>query len=154
MAETELMQSIRQALSRGACRIFRCNVGTGWAGGGGERRATRATPETLAALRRELRVGDVVVPAARPLHAGLQRGNGDLIGWQRIRITPDMVEREVAVFVSLEVKVPGRAPTPHQRNWRQQVAAAGGIAAVVSSVEEAVKFCNDWRPKLGQGGDS
>jgi len=154
MAETELMQSIRQALSRGACRIFRCNVGTGWAGGGGERRATRATPETLPALRRELRVGDVVVPSARPLHAGLQEGNGDLIGWESLVITPAMVGKRVAVFISIEAKVPGRYPTAHQRNWRQQVAAAGGIAAVVRSEEEAVKFCNDWRTNLCQGGDS
>lgn len=137
MSESQIGAEIRQKLSRGPARLFRCNVGTGWAGGGRNRKATRVTPANLAGMRAELRPGDVVVPNARPLHAGLAKGNGDYVGWVSREITPEMVGQRVAVFASLEVKVPGQLARPEQRNWRDQVTAAGGLAGVADSVEKA-----------------
>lgn len=117
-------------------------MGTGWAGGGGERKATRVTPENRDRILREIRVGDVIVPAARPLHAGLQTGSADNIGWETIEIevTPEMVGRvfRLAVFLSLESKRrQGGRLDECQRNWQEQVNAAGGIAVVARSAEEA-----------------
>ncbi len=137
MLERQIQEDIRSALSRGKIRLHRNNVGTGWAGGGGKRRATRVTPDNIHRLRAELRPGDVVVPSARPLHAGLEEGSGDLIGWESRLITPAMVGQRLAVFASVEVKsATGRARAA-QLNWAKQVRAAGGIAGFARSEAEA-----------------
>ena len=68
---------------------------------------------------------------------GLARGSADLIGFRTVTITPDMVGQRLAVFVSLEVKTPTGRIRPEQANWQRTVSAAGGLAAVVRSVQEA-----------------
>ncbi len=137
MRERQIQEDIRRAISRQTIRLHRNNVGTGWAGGGGKRRATRVTPDNIHRLRAELRPGDVVVPAARPLHAGLEEGSGDLIGWESRLITPAMVGHTLAVFASVEVKAPGGRARAAQLNWAEQVRAAGGIAGFARSEAEA-----------------
>ena len=70
-------------------------------------------------------------------HGGkVLRGPSDLIGWRTITITPDMVGRQVAVFAAVEVKDRAKA-TPEQEQFIAQVQAAGGLAGVAHSVEEA-----------------
>ena len=70
-------------------------------------------------------------------HGGkVLRGPSDLIGWRTITITPDMVGRQVAVFAAVEVKDRAKA-TPEQEQFIAQVQAAGGLAGVARSVEEA-----------------
>mgnify|MGYP006273510687 CR=1 FL=1 len=73
----------------------------------------------------------------RPVTFGLAKGSADLIGWTTRTITPDMVGQTVAVFTSLEVKTPTGRVSPEQRQWLEAVQAAGGVAGVVRSVEEA-----------------
>jgi hypothetical protein len=137
VSERQIQENIRSALSRGDTRLFRQNVGLGWTGGNGGRKATRVTPDNLGRLRAELRPGDVVVPSARPLHAGLETGSADLIGWESRLITPAMVGQTVAVFASVEVKsATGRARAA-QLNWAEQVRTAGGIAGFARSEAEA-----------------
>ena len=150
--EHQIQSDIHNALSRGFLRVFRCNVGTGWAGGDRERRATLVTRENINDLRLELRVGDAIVPNARPLHAGLQKGNGDLIGWQSVTITPEMVGETVAIFTSIEVKTAKGAHRAAQNTWREQVLAAGGIAFTARSVEQAKTILKEMLQRLtGQG---
>lgn len=67
---------------------------------------------------------------------GLCEGSSDLIGWRTVTITPDMVGRRLAVFVAIEVKDKGR-PTPEQLAFIEVVLAAGGLAGVARSIEEA-----------------
>lgn len=119
MSEQEIQQRIRLACSRDDARLFRNNVGQGWIG------------------RMERRGRDVLLRDARPLQAGLSRGSADLIGWKTVTITPDMVGQRVAVFASVEVKAARGSVRPDQRTWLELVRAAGGIAGVVRSVEEA-----------------
>ena len=57
-------------------------------------------------------------------------GASDLLGWA----TVDGVAR----FVAIEVKVPGQKPRKDQTHFLQAVQAAGGIAACVTSVDEAL----------------
>lgn len=111
------------------CRIFRNNVGVGWVGK--SKRYTTAATVTV-------RPGDVVIRAARPLHAGLFVGSGDLIGRTTITITPAMVGQSIAVFTSIEVKADDGGMDADQINWREQTAAAGGIAFVARSEQEAL----------------
>jgi len=108
--ETVLQQRIRLALgTRSNLRIFRNNTGS------------LPDPRT-----------------GRPIQFGLTRGSADLIGWRTITITPEMVGQQLAVFTSLEVKTTTGPLTPEQRNWLEAVKRAGGIAAVVRSVEDAL----------------
>ena len=71
---------------------------------------------------------------------GLARGSADLIGYRTITITPDMVGQQVAVFASIEVKTPTGRIRPEQRAWMETVQAAGGIAGVARSVEDALRI--------------
>jgi hypothetical protein len=142
MLESATMREIWRDLSRGTRRLFRNNVGTGWAGGDGHRKALRVTPQNLAQARAAVRPGDVIVPNARPLHAGLQRGSADNVGWETIEIpvTDTMVGRTIrlAVFLSVESKRRhGGRLEGDQRTWLEQVRQAGGIAVVARSSEEA-----------------
>lgn len=84
--------------------------------------------------------GDVLVKKARALHAGLFKGAGDILGWETIEITPEMVGRKVAVFVSMEGKEGAGRSEPDQVNWREQVRNAGGIAGEVRSIEDAQRL--------------
>lgn len=110
--ETNLVQSIRLALSRGSVRLHRNNRGklqdkTGrWVSFG---------------------VGDP--------------GGADLIGWQTVEIGPEHVGMRFARFLSIEVKSPkartDRKRAEDQANWRRAVNEAGGVAIEARSVADA-----------------
>lgn len=68
-------------------------------------------------------------------------GGSDLIGWQSVTITPDMIGKKVAIFVAIETKA-AEARTKKKRliaqsNFVQQVHKAGGRAGFARTVEEA-----------------
>jgi hypothetical protein len=123
-SEHEIQQRVLLAHGSGPVRLWRNNVGTGWAG-----QATRVTAGNLQAIAHTLRPGDVVVRNARPLHAGLCVGSSDLIGYRRVG--------DLAQFVALEVKSATGRPTPEQTRFLDHISSAGGCAAVIRSVEDA-----------------
>ena len=106
-SEQTIQQQIRLQCSRGPVRLYRNNCGV---------------------LRDQRGV---------PVRYGLQPGSGDLIGWRTITIGPEMVGQQVAVFASIEVKSATGRLRPEQRQWMEAVQAAGGIAGVARSVEDA-----------------
>ena len=106
-SEQRIQQEIRLAISKGDTRVFRNNTGT---------------------LRDQ---------HGRPVSFGLCKGSADLIGWRTVTITPEMVGQQVAVFTSIEVKTPTGRLRPEQQQWLEAVQAAGGIAGVARSVEDA-----------------
>jgi hypothetical protein len=109
-SEQQIQQEIRLACSTGDTRLFRNNTGT---------------------LRDQ---------NGRPVQFGLCKGSADLIGWKRVTITPEMVGTTVAVFVSIEVKTATGRLRPEQQQWLDAVQAAGGIAGVARSVEDALRL--------------
>lgn len=117
--EAEIQNTIRAELSRGPTRLFRQNSGTGWTG---EHTRTRD--------------GAVVIKDPRPLHAGF-KGLSYLGGWHTVTITQEMVGRQVAVYVALEVKTKTGRASAEQQRFVETVTAAGGIAGVVRSVGAA-----------------
>jgi hypothetical protein len=123
-SEHETQQRILLAHGSGDTRLWRNNVGTGWAG-----QATRITTSNAQAIGHALRPGDVVVRNARPLHAGLCVGSSDLIGYRQVD--------GLAQFVALEVKSATGRPTAEQARFLAHITSAGGCAAVVRSVEDA-----------------
>jgi hypothetical protein len=110
VSEQQIQQRIRLALSRGPVRLYRNNTGT---------------------LRDQ---------HGRPVTFGLAVGSADLIGWTTRTITPDMVGQQLAVFTSIEVKTPTGRVKPEQQQWLDAVQAAGGIAGVARSVEDALRI--------------
>jgi hypothetical protein len=107
VSEQQIQQHIRLTCSTGSTRLFRNNTGT---------------------LRDQ---------HGRPVSFGLCKGSADLIGWRTVTITPDMVGQRIAVFTSIEVKTPTGRVKPEQQQWLDAVQAAGGIAGVARSVEDA-----------------
>lgn len=120
MAERDVMAECLKRGSQLGARLFRQNVGLGWVG-----RIVKRTADT------------VTLKDPRPLHAGLMKGSADIIGWLPVVITPDMVGRTVAVFVSVETKAEkGGTLRDEQEHWRHVVHKNGGIAGVVRSVDQ------------------
>lgn len=85
-------------------------------------------------------VGVAIYPDGSRVNYGLHVGAADCVGWRSVEITADMVGKRVAVFCSIEVKGPRGRPTPEQKNWSEQVRAAGGLAGFARSVADALKI--------------
>lgn len=107
MNEQQIQQEIRLAVSAPNVRLFRNNVGS---------------------------IKDI---NGRLVTFGLCKGSADLIGFKSVTITSEMVGKNVAVFVSLEVKTPKGKISDNQRAWCDMVADRGGIAGICRSVEDA-----------------
>jgi len=119
MTESELQAYIlRTAGSLPHVRLFRNQVGEGYVG-----KALR-DPE------------GVFLHDARHVRMGLFPGSGDLIGWRTLLVTPEMVGKPIAQFLSIEVKTPTGRVRPDQTNWLTQVNLAGGHAIIARSVSD------------------
>lgn len=110
LSETDLVNSVRAAFSSGPIRLFRNQV------------------------------GQYQLIDGRFLRSGLCVGSGDLIGWRTVEITPDMVGKKIAQFVSLEGKSLKGRLAPEQLNFNDAVQRAGGCAGVFRSVEDVSKI--------------
>lgn len=83
--------------------------------------------------------GQYVVEPGRVIRYGVcNPGGSDLIGWRPVTITPEMVGQTIAQFTALEVKRKGGKPTGEQVRFIKAVQAAGGLAGVVTSADEAL----------------
>jgi hypothetical protein len=124
MREHPIQADIQLELgSRRDVRLFRNNVGVAWQG------------EKIS-----LKLGVLILRAVRAIRFGLFVGSGDLIGWKSITVTPDMVGRRVAVFLSVETKAARGVKSTEQETWRDNVVAAGGLAGFARSVDEAKRI--------------
>lgn len=120
MSETNLLRRIQLAIgSKPNYRVFRNQVGVGFVG---QR------------------------PNLTRVSMGLCPGSGDLIGWVSRVIQPDDVGKDVAVFLSIEVKTDKGKPRDNQLVWISAVQNSGGIAAIVRSEEEALAAIRSWKP--------
>ena len=118
--ESNMQQLVRLAASKlKGVRLFRNNVAMAWTGDVSK-----------------LKDGSVLIRNPRPLHAGLQKGSGDLIGWQSVTITPDMVGQRIAKFVSVEIKTPAGRESDEQKTWKSIVNDYGGKAIVARSPDD------------------
>lgn len=59
-------------------------------------------------------------------------GSADIIGLQRVLITPEMIGMHFGRFIALECKKSGRKPTEKQRKFGAMVRAMGGLYVVVT----------------------
>lgn len=120
MSETNLLRRIQLAIgSKPDYRVFRNQVGVGFVG----------QPPNLTRVS-----------------MGLCPGSGDLIGWVTRVIQPEDVGKDVAVFLSLEVKLANGRIQDNQCKWLCAVRNAGGIAAIVRTEKEALAAIQSWKP--------
>lgn len=108
--EHKIQNEIRNALV-GKCLLFRANVGQAWSG------------EVISRDN-----GEVTLANARPFSSGLPNGFSDLFG-----MTLD------GRFIALEVKTPEGRVSEEQEKFIAAIKKRGGLAAVVRSVEEALR---------------
>lgn len=116
--------------TRKGWRLFRNLVAGVWTGKVAEEYTLKGTHD-----RKPVHVVELI--NARFYTSGLFKGSSDKIGWRPVTITPDMVGQVIAQFVSIEVKTLSYPTiTPEQDNWLQEVADAGGYAAVAREQKE------------------
>ncbi len=86
-------------------------------------------------------VGQLPHPkSGRYVQFGLAKGSSDLIGFKKVKITPDMVGKEIAQFVSIEIKTNKGKPTQIQKNWLNYIHESGGISGVARSIKDALNI--------------
>lgn len=106
--------------------LFRNDCGQGWQGG--QRFKAKSSGPVY------LEAGEEIIRNPTRVKYGLQVGSGDLVGWQRVEVTPDLVGKTIAVFKSVEIKTKNDKIDREQIIWYFNVKLAGGIAQV--------KHCN------------
>lgn len=72
----------------------------------------------------------------RRVKYGLKNGSADLIGWRPYTVQPEDVGRTLGLFVAVEVKRQGNAPTKEQERFLEAVAAAGGEAWIATDDDD------------------
>ena len=111
--EQTIQQRIRLACSRGAVRLWRNNTGR------------------------------IVGQDGRMVTFGLCPGSSDLIGYRSVTIGPEHVGQTLAVFAAVEVKAPTGRPTPEQTAFVEHVRAAGGLAGIARTIDDAVRILGE-----------
>ena len=74
----------------------------------------------------------------RIVDAGLSvKGSSDLIGWQSVTVTSEMVGQQIAIFLAVEVKAATKA-TPEQKHFLDMVQKAGGKAILAKGENDLI----------------
>lgn len=111
--ETKLMNLILIALSEAGCTVWRVETAGAWVG------------------RQIHKDGSTVTLAnARMFTTGLCVGGADIIG----------IHQATGRFIAVEVKTPKGRVSPEQQTFINAVRAAGGIAGIARSVEDALEL--------------
>jgi hypothetical protein len=77
-------------------------------------------------------------PSGRETESSLK--GGDLIGFEEIEITPDMVGRKIAVFTSVEVKGPGDSIKLGQKLWHNFILEHGGVSEIWRDKKDEIEI--------------
>lgn len=132
MSESAFVKQLLKNHSRRNTRLFRNNRGQFY------------TIDCVKALIGLLCAGkikeaiDYAKKQMRMVRAGIEApGSSDLIGWQSVVITPEMVGKTVAVFLAVECKFGKGRATAEQIQFVDVVNRSGGKAGIVRSDIEA-----------------
>ena len=129
--ESKIKSDIRDKLSNGRVRLFNNPVGVGVVIG------HKHSFTRQAIITKVLDIVRSLGGFANRQKFGLAVGSGDLIGYRRVTITPEMVGRDVAVFLSCEVKTEKGAIREEQFRWAAHINSVGGIAVIARSLDAA-----------------
>lgn len=123
MKESIVQQHIMLALSQEGVIVWRNETAGAWVG-------------------RQIHTshGQVTLADSRMIQAGLCKGSSDLVCIKPTVITQDMVGKTVGVFTAIEVKTEKGRATSDQNKFIEGVKAAGGIAGIARSVNDALEL--------------
>ncbi len=76
------------------------------------------------------------------------KGGSDRIGFQQIKITPEMVGKTVAIFAAAELKTDIGVVSPEQQHFVKFILDMGGIAGVARSLDDWQKILDSYLAKL------
>lgn len=68
------------------------------------------------------------------------KGGSDTIGFVPVTITPDMVGREVAIFMAIEFKTETGRVRPEQQDFIDFIKSKGGVAGIARSPDDVKKI--------------
>jgi len=88
-------------------------------------------------------VGLLTLADGRKIRVGLCVGSSDLIGWKPITITPDMIGKQVAVFLAIEVKGQRGRVSREQAAFVEKIKNDGGLALIARSVDDVRTYLKD-----------
>lgn len=114
-SESALLRHLLLAASALGARLFRNQIGR-----------YRLACQTCILCQRDGRV----------VSSGLAVGSPDLVGWQTVTVTPEMVGQRIAVFVGIEAKTATGRLTEDQRAFQTALARAGARVGVARSVAD------------------
>jgi hypothetical protein len=117
------MNYLRKYATEKNGRLFRNNVGEAWQG-----QLIQDKSDTIK------------LKNPRRIAFGLGVGSSDLIGWKTIKVTPDMLGKEIAVFWAVEEKSPGDKITQDQINFLATVESMGGKSSIAKSSSKNIKI--------------
>lgn len=129
--ESKIQTDIRDKLSNGSVRLFRNTVGQGLM------ISHKHSFTAQAIIGKAIDLVRSLGGHAQRIKFGLAVGSGDLIGYRRVTITPEMVGRDVAVFLSCEVKTEKGPVREEQHRWAAHINSVGGIAVIARSLDAA-----------------
>lgn len=133
---TRVLPEILLALSSAGATVWRQNVGTGWVGE--VHRVSQRGPVML-------NPGDVVIRAARPLHAGLCAGSSDIIGIDPQVIGAEHVGQTWGRFLAVEGKSSRGRASSEQQQFIDHIQKHGGISGIARSGAEALALLDTFR---------
>ena len=71
---------------------------------------------------------------------GLMPGSADLIGIKRVKVTQDMVGKEVGLFFSCEVKTKAGVARKNQKKWADFITTFGGCTVICRGIKQAMSL--------------
>jgi hypothetical protein len=74
---------------------------------------------------------------------GATAGTSDFCGWRKVRITQDMVGRDMAQFVGLEMKTATGNERESQERFRTVLTNDGGVCGVCRTPDDALKLLKE-----------
>lgn len=134
-SEKRIEQEIQLEAAKHDCTLFKNNVGTAFRG----TQFTIRSPVLAKLLKRK--IGSRIMLDLQIIRYGLGgvKGGSDQIGMTKVRITEDMVGKDIAIFTSIEVKKDKHGAykaTKEQKAWIKMVLANGGFAGVADCIED------------------
>lgn len=132
MKESALLKKFLVEYSADGHRLWRMQSGLFW--NGKSKRIDKPTTVTLGP-------GDVVIRKARRVRVGFP-GLSDTIGFTKVKITPEMVGRTVAIFTAAETKGEKTKVRPEQIQFVRVINQSGGIGVIAKKLEHLFEAVN------------
>ena len=119
------------------CRkLFRNHRGKAWQGKSIQIRNKNQLFAFINSVKNRDKINFVVIENPRFCEFGLYSGAGDLIGWEEIIVTKEMIGKKLAIFTSEEIKSFTDRMSVAQKTWHDVVTMAGGNSDIIKEQKD------------------